>query len=52
MNYLDELHYKQHRIIEELTYSLNKGYTKRLKAELAKVNAEIEKIEYRLYKAC
>jgi hypothetical protein len=52
MNYLDELHYKQHRLIEELAYSLHTGYDRRLKAELNKVNAEIQQIEYRLYKAC
>ena len=52
MNYLNELHYKQHRLLEELEYSLSKGYDRKVKAELNKVNSEIKKIEYRLYKAC
>jgi len=52
MNYLDELHYRQHRLIEEIAFSISKGYELKLKAQLQKVNTAIETIEYRLYKSC
>ena len=52
MLYIDELHYRQHRLIEEIAFCISKGYELKLKAQLQKVNTAIETIEHRLYKSC